>query len=59
MSRIGTVLENFTKIPNRGAPTWRRLPADLRDQIEAYKPELKAYVLKRAAEWRRTLGQGA
>jgi hypothetical protein len=39
-----------TEIPGRGAPLWKTLPEDLRQQVAGHKAELKAYVLKRAAD---------
>jgi hypothetical protein len=48
-----------TEIPGRSAPLWRTLPSDLRQEVAAYKAELKAYVLKRAAERRKAVGRGA
>jgi len=39
-----------SEVPGRGSPLWRQVPADLRQEVEAHKAELKAYVLKRAAE---------
>lgn len=38
------------EIPDRGAPLWKHVPSDLRQQLEEHKAEVKAYVLKRAAE---------
>ena len=38
------------EIPGRGAPLWKHVPSDLRQQLEEHKAEVKAYVLKRAAE---------
>src|SRR5262249_35709938 len=39
-----------TELPDRPAVEWRRVPGDLRQQLEEHKAELKAYVLKRASE---------
>jgi hypothetical protein len=38
------------ELPDRPAVEWRRVPSDLRQQLEEHKAELKAYVLKRASE---------
>lgn len=38
------------EIPGAGAPLWRRLPSDLREQFEEHRAELKAYVLSRESE---------
>ena len=39
-----------TEIPGRVASLWKHVPSDLRQQLEEHKAEVKAYVLKRAAE---------
>jgi hypothetical protein len=44
------------EIPGRDATSWRHVASDLRQQIEEHKAELKAYVLKRAAERGKTVG---
>jgi DNA-binding Lrp family transcriptional regulator len=48
-----------TEIPSRGAPLWKTLPSELRQQVEAHQGELKAYVLKRASERGKAVGRGA
>ncbi len=45
--------------PRPWAPLWEKLPEDLRQQIAAHKAELKAYVLKRAAERGKAVSRGA
>jgi hypothetical protein len=47
---IGPDRVKWSEIAGRSAVEWRRLPSDLREQIETHKAELKAYVLKRASE---------
>lgn len=44
------------EIPGRDATLWRHVPSDLRQQVEEHKAELKAYVLKRAAERGKAVG---
>ena len=45
----------WTEIPGRGSPLWKTLPIDLRQEVEVHKAELKAHVLKRAAERGKTV----
>ena len=52
---IGPDRVQWSEIAGRSAVEWRRFPSDLREQIEAHKAELKAYVLKRAAERGKTV----
>jgi hypothetical protein len=40
----------WTEMPGRGAALWRTLPEELRRQVEEHKAELKAHVLRQAAE---------
>lgn len=44
------------EIPGRAATLWRHVASDLRQQVEEHKAELKAYVLKRAAERGKAVG---
>lgn len=45
----------WSEIPGRGAPLWRHIASDLRQQVAEHRAELKAYVLERAAERARTV----
>jgi hypothetical protein len=38
------------ELPDRPVVEWRRVPSDLRQQLEEHKVEVKAYVLNRASE---------
>jgi hypothetical protein len=49
----------WTELPDRGPPAWKRLPSDLREEVNAHRAELKAYVLKRAAERGKAVSRGA
>ena len=47
---IGPDRVKWSEIASQPTVEWRCIASDLRQQIEAHKAELKAYVLKRAAE---------
>ena len=40
----------WAEIPDKGTPLWRTLPRELRQEVAEHEAELKAHVLKRAAE---------
>jgi hypothetical protein len=52
---IGPDRVKWSEIPDRSASLWKHIPSDLREEIEAHKAELKAYVLKRASERGKTI----
>jgi hypothetical protein len=43
------------EIPGAGAPLWRNLPSDLREQFAEHKAEVKTYVLSRESERGKTV----
>jgi hypothetical protein len=47
---IGPDWVKWSEIPGRSASMWKHIPGDLREEIEAHKAELKAYVLSRESE---------
>jgi hypothetical protein len=47
---IGPDRVKWSGIPGRDASLWGHVPSELRQELEQHKAELKAYVLKRAAE---------
>jgi hypothetical protein len=52
---LGPDLVKWSEIVGRPSAEWRHVPSDLREEIEAHKAELKAYVLSRAAERGKTV----
>ena len=47
---VGPDLVKWSEKPGWSACLWKHIPSDVRQQVEEHKAELKAYVLKRAAE---------
>ena len=47
---VGPDRVKWTEMADRDAGLWKHIPSDLRQQLEEYKSELKAYVLERASE---------
>jgi DprA winged helix domain len=52
---VGPELVKWSEKPGWSACLWKQVSSDLREQVEEHKAELKAYVLKRAAERGKTV----
>jgi hypothetical protein len=59
LSPIGPDRVKWSEIPGRSASLWGHVPSELRQQLEEHKAELKAYVLRRAAERGKAVSRGA